>query len=370
MFYIAYWQIIIMEKIKIEKLLEAAILAPSGDNTQPWRLSVANDYSGLTLYNLPDKDYSYYNYQQVASYISHGAVIENITIAARYLGLSANVELFPNPTNPHQVANIYFADQEQVIDPLYEAIFSRSTNRFKYQPAKSTIYDLNLLADSIKTVPEVCSHFATSSNIIKKLAIAFMINDSLVFECQEIHEFLFKQIRWNQKQIAEHSDGMPVDALGLHWIEKLMFPLMRFWRFVVFANYFGLSKVVGLKCWYNLHDVPIIGMLCVKNSDRTGFIHAGRAMQLVWLEATRQGLDFQPIIGLPLLFYRSKREPLNILPEKRQKQILQAETNLRNLFDINFSEDLIIGFRIGKAIKKSIKTPRNISNLKDYRSLN
>ncbi|WP_445371042.1 hypothetical protein ACH518_17735 [Methylomonas sp. HW2-6] len=347
-----------MEKKKIAKILEAAILAPSGDNTQPWQFSIAEDYSGLVLYNLPEKDYSYYNYQQVASYISHGAVIENIAIAARHLGLSADIGLFPNPSNANQIANINLSGQAQVPDPLYEAIFNRSTNRFKYRSARSTIFDLNLLKESIVAIPEASGHFATSSNTIKKLAKVLMINDALAFECQEIHEFLFKQIRWNQKQINENCDGMPLDALGLNLIEKLIFPLMRFWKFVVFGNRLGLSKMIGLKCWYNLHDVDLIGMVCVKNADRAGFIHAGRAMQRIWLEATRQSLSFQPIVGLPLLFYRSKREGLNIFPERRQKQIVHAETELRNLFEIDSSEELIIGFRIGRALKRGSRTPR------------
>lgn len=357
-----------MEKTTIEKILDAAIRAPSGDNSQPWRFDVTDDCSSILLYNLPEKDDSYYNYQQVASYIAHGAVIENISVAARHLGLSINVELFPNSSNIHQVAVINFMGEESfpVLDPLYESIFKRSTNRFRYQSAKSTIYDLNLLEDSVKVIPGVVSHFVTEPNIVNKLAKAFMINDSLVFESQSIHGFLFRQIRWNREQRINTGDGMGLDVLGLSWPEKLLFPMLRFWRFVTLANYFGLSRVVGLKCWYNFRNVPIIGMLCVERTDRVGFIQAGRAMQRVWLEATRQGLDFQPLVGLPLLFYRGKVADLSAFPEKRQKQLFQTEAKLRELLNVGSSEELVIGFRIGKALRAGGATLRKPVSIHSY----
>ncbi|ANE56291.1 nitroreductase family protein [Methylomonas sp. DH-1] len=357
-----------MEKTKIETILDAAIRAPSGDNSQPWRFDVTDDYSRIVLYNLPEKDDSYYNYQQVASYIAHGAVIENISVASRHLGLSINVSLFPNSSNFHQVAAIDFRSEESfpVLDPLYESIFKRSTNRFRYQSSKSTIYDLNLLVESVKEIPNVVSHFVTDPSIIDKLARAFMINDSLVFENKAIHSFLFRQIRWNREQSMNAGDGMTLDVLGLSWPEKLLFPILRFWRFVKLANYLGLSRVVGLKCWYNFRNVPVIGMLCVEKTDRVGFIQAGRAMQRVWLEATRQGLDFQPLVGLPLLFYRGKTADLSAFPEKRQKQLFQAEAKLRELLNVGSSEELVIGFRIGKTLRVGGKTLRKPVSIHSY----
>ena len=122
-----------MDKKTIEKIVEAAAKAPSGDNVQPWRFEVSNEFTQLNLYNLPEKDDSYFNYQQTASYIAHGAVIENMTIAAQHLGYKAQIELFPDSANMNHVARVDLMPATAECDPLYEAIVNRCTNRFPYE---------------------------------------------------------------------------------------------------------------------------------------------------------------------------------------------------------------------------------------------
>jgi len=95
-----------MNKEIINKILEAAVRAPSGDNVQPWEFKVSEGYTRIDLYNLPEKDNSYYNYNQLASYIAHGAVIENIAIASGHLGYKAEINLFPDDGRLNLVASI------------------------------------------------------------------------------------------------------------------------------------------------------------------------------------------------------------------------------------------------------------------------
>jgi nitroreductase len=59
----------------ILKIVEAGTWAPSGDNCQPWRFT----WNGqkLLLFNVSERDTSLYNSSQRASFIAHGAVLEN-----------------------------------------------------------------------------------------------------------------------------------------------------------------------------------------------------------------------------------------------------------------------------------------------------
>lgn len=349
-----------MNKKTIEKILEAAVKAPSGDNVQPWRFEVADDFTWLNLFNLPNKDDSYYNYQQVASYIAHGAVIENIAIAAQYLGYQAQIYLFPDSINPDHVARIDFSPTTSECNPLYEAIANRCTNRFSYARADIGQEELNKLIDAVKKDGNINAYFVHRPEDIKKLARVIMINDRLVFERQDIHRFLFDKIRWNKDQIENTKDGMPVDTLGLNLMEKLFFPLMRYWWFVNAANYLGLSRVIGLKCWNNCRNAAALGIITIKKTDKQGFVQAGRAMQRVWLEATHQGLAVQPIVGLPLLIYRLNRNALQAFSDKHRQVVKQAEKSLVEFFNIGQSETIIVGFRIGKGrpiLTKSLRKP-------------
>src|SRR5882672_7454414 len=114
----------------IDKILEAAIRAPSGENSQPWRFKVEGDR--VWLLNYPDADRSLYNFHQNGSLVSHGTVIANMRIAAQHLGLEATVKLFPDDTKENLVATIDFKEVGPEVALLYDVIGKRVTNRKHY----------------------------------------------------------------------------------------------------------------------------------------------------------------------------------------------------------------------------------------------
>lgn len=263
-----------MDSQNIKKIIEAAIQAPSGDNVQPWKLEVSGDWRTLVIFNLPELDTSYYNYRQAADYVAHGALIENIAIASRHIGYRLDVSLFPDEGNPNHVATIKFQEAQPEFDPLYEMIFKRSTNRFPFKNGGINAEGKRRLLDAVQAIEGVTGYLLDSRGAIKNLAKVLMVNDQLVFERSEFHRFLFSQVRWTQQQIDSTKDGMPVGVLGLNPIEKLFFPLMRYWCLVRAANVFGLSKIIGLKCWWNIRSAAMVGQIAVKKYDRVAFLQA------------------------------------------------------------------------------------------------
>lgn len=352
-----------MNRETFQTIIAAAIQAPSGDNVQPWEFKATEDLSALDIFNLPDRDDSYYNYHQAAAYITHGAVIENISIASQHLGYTSTTQIFPDPNNPNHIATIFFQAAEKKPNPLYSAIFTRCTNRFNYRSEQLSEDSHKKLLDAVSNIEGTRTYLTNNRDLIKRLASVLKSNDRLVFEREDIHRFLFDKIRWNSKQVEATQDGMSIDTLGLSSVEKPFFPLMRFWQFVKLANHIGLSQIIGFKCWYNCYSAAALGQITVKNYDSPGFIQAGRAMQRVWLEAERQGLAFQPIIGLPLLMYRAKNHALQAFTEKQRSTVITAENHLRDLLDIDSEDLLAVGFRIGKGPKVPVKTLRKPINL-------
>lgn len=342
----------------IKQILEAAVRAPSGDNVQPWEFEVSKNFTQINLYNLPEMDDSYYNYNQMASYIAHGAVIENIAIASRHLGYQAQVALFPDVDKQNLVATIEITQAEAQDDPLYQVIFARDTNRFQYKQAEVTEEMLNSLSASVNNIETVKISLVKQKDKIQQLSKELMVNDRLVFERKDIHHFLFEKIRWNKEQAEATRDGMPVETLGLSPMETLTFPLMRFWGVVKTSNYFGLSRIIGLKCWWNCRNASILGMISVQGNHKSDFVHGGRAMQRVWLEATRQGLAVQPIIGLTLLINRLKQQELQDFSAQHMQMVRKAAQSLPGMFGINESETLVMGFRAGSGTPIKVKTQR------------
>lgn len=52
----------------IQKILEIAVNAPSGENCQPWRFRVEGEK--IWVYNNPESDQSLYNYAQCGSLVA------------------------------------------------------------------------------------------------------------------------------------------------------------------------------------------------------------------------------------------------------------------------------------------------------------
>jgi len=342
----------------VQKIVKAAVMAPSGDNVQPWDIQVSKDFTQIRLYNLPEKDNSYYNYQQSASYIAHGAVIENIMIAGKHLGCHVNYQLFPDTDNDSYIAKITFSLADAQPDSYYTAIFERCTNRFQYKREEVGDEVLNALFSSVKNIDTAQVSLVTDKGKVKQLAGELKVNDQIVFERKDIHQFLFDKIRWNQKQIEKTRDGMPVGVLGLSFIEKLSFPLMRFWWYVKAANVLGLSRIIALKCWWGCANASILGMVTIQGNDKVAFVEGGRAAQRLWLEATKQGFALQPIIGLPLLINRLKQGSLDGFSIKHALFVKRASERLPGLFDVKKSDTLIMGFRAGGYKGKLDRTMR------------
>ncbi len=333
-------------KTKLEKIIAAAIRAPSGDNAQPWKLIASETQGCIDIYNMPERDSSYLNYQQFASLIAHGALIENILIAGRAIGCAIKLIIFPDVNDANHIARCEVSEHAPELDPLYDSIFKRCTNRNRYRSfdmSEEQRQSLKCAADCIK---EASVGVITDSSSRKRLAWLLRSNDQMVFEHKDIHAFLFSQIRWNQKEVTESCDGMPLTSLGIDVVEAHIFPMFRFWSVVNALNSVGLSKIIGLKGGLNCRSASALGVIKVDRRTPESFVAGGRALERVWLEATRQQLAFQPVVGLPLLMQRLVDGRLDGFSAKQKKIIEVASQEINNIFGVD-DKTVIAYFRMG-----------------------
>jgi len=356
-----------MNQETIQKILHAAVQAPSGDNVQPWGFSVSSDFKQIELYNLPEKDISCFNHEQTSSLLAHGAVLENMIIASKKLGYETRYQLFPD-TQENHIASIKLSPAADSLQQnnLYPFIFQRKTHRFPYKKEAIPQSIIQTLKNCLTEKNGVSIHITEEPEIKRLLAKQFKINDAIIFERKEIHHFLFNQVRWNNRQIEQTQDGMPVDVLGLNSFERLMFPVMQFWTYVRLANYLGLSKAIAFKSQRNYQQAPVLGILTLQQTDKKALVEGGRAMQRLWLEATRQGLALQPVIGLPMLAWQLKAGRLQDFSARHRQWIQTAAEEIPAIFGLKANQTLLMGFRMGfaKQISSSDRTIRRTVTLK------
>ena len=331
---------------RLKTVLQYAVMAPSGDNCQPWKF-VLNGLQ-VDLYNDSSRDTSLYNLKQRASLIAHGALLENIRIAAPAVGLHPVFELFPDPEKPQHVAAIRFSEGEKEVSPLRAAIASRHTNREKYFSVK--ISDSQL--DGWKMLPEQAGQglwITRDPKQIDALADLLSLNDRLVFEEPELHRFLFEQIRWTNEEAASTADGLDIKTLGLSALDRMAFRFLRSWKLVGALNKVGFSRIIQFKAKGLQKSASAIAVVTVPDLTVGDYVQGGQLWQRFLLQLASEGLAAQPIAGLACLMQAAHEGELEgRVTRQHLDQLVDIRAKLLGMVGIEGKGVVLAMFRVGR----------------------
>ncbi len=290
-----------MSETPMQRVLDLARWAPSGDNTQPWRFEQTGDYS-CVVHGHDTRDWCVYDLEGRASQIALGALLETIAVAATGDGLRAEflrradtpeiapqieVELVPHPAGSR--------------DALYDFIKERVTQRRALSTESLSLGDKQRLEACLPDGFGV--EWIESGENKKRMARLLFLNAKIRLTIPEAYRVHKRIIEWNTRY---SEDRIPDQAVGLDPVAlKLMRWAMQSWKRVRFLNRYlagtwmpriQLDFVPGLRC--AAHFL----LVAEKRAERIDdYLTAGRALQRFWLTVTRLGLQFQPEMT-PLIF--------------------------------------------------------------------
>lgn len=347
-------------KENILKILEYAVHAPSGDNSQPWRFEVKGNK--IYQYNLPDNDNVFLNFRQNGSHVSHGSVIENIVIASSNYGYGIKVKLFPLPEDSNLVAVLELSKTNISKDVLFDFIKKRCTNRRPYESKAIKRKDLDTLIFANKSIHSGNLLFVTNKNDMKTIGVTATLMERIALENKLIHKLFFSGIVWTDKEHQEKKRGLYLKALELPLFVQYLFRIIKNWRAMSFLSYFGFPGIAAKgNATINMQSAAF-GMITTKGVSPENFVIAGRAMQRVWLETARLGFALQPVTGLLFLAHRVDANETKGLNDAHCEMIKNGIVTLKKIFHIN-NETPVMMFRVGYAEKPSAFSLRNKPNV-------
>ncbi len=296
-------------KNSIERILDLARWAPSGDNTQPWRFEILGEDRFL-VHGSDTRDWCVYDLDGRASQIAIGALLENIHIAATGEGLKVAFTFRDDAPETTPIIEVVLSKDAQHPqpdpDPLLPFIKIRVTQRrpFLSRPLRKAHRERLEAAVG----PGYRVVWVEGNKPKRKMARLLFTNAHIRLTIPEAYEVHKRIIEWDSKFSR---DRIPDQAIGLDPVNlKSMRWAMESWKRVAFLNRFFagtlmprvfLDLVPGLKC--AAHFVIVAD----KEPDSLqDFLVGGRTMQRFLLTAARLGLQYQPEVT-PLIFSRYAR---------------------------------------------------------------
>jgi len=339
----------------IKKIIELALYAPSGENCQPWKFRV--DKNVIELINVPERASSLYDWGQRASYLSHGAVIENIELASQELGYAVEIEIFPDKDNPEIVARVKLTKTEIKKDPLYNYIEKRSTNRKPYRDTLLTEEQIKEIVSCSKN-NDIKILFIQDKKAKKALAEVGSTNESIMMSNKFLHNFFFSHVNWTKEEDEKKKIGFFIDTLELPPPAKIGFKIFKNWKITNLFNKIGLYKLIGKQNAKIYSSSSGIGIIIIKNMSPENFINSGKIMQRMWLTLTKMGLSLQPLTGVIFFMYKVLAKETEKFSEDQVKTIKKSYEKIKNIFNLEDSDIVAFMFRVGYAEKPSARSVR------------
>ena len=270
-----------MEKqFDTKKLIEFAVKAPSGHNTQPWRFIVRDReiqiHPDLTrILPVVDSD-------NHALYIGLGCAAENIVIAAKKYGVKSLVSISTSIKNDDFIKIQFPADNPEQYDELVDFIDKRQSTRNEYRLEKISTSDLTSLQSSFLFEGVDLLTF-TSSEEIKILEPFIIEGSNQQFHNKKFVSELIDWFRFSEKEANEKADGLRAACMGL--------PKMN--RFIgkIVMKYFVSAKSEA-KRWKKLIDKSAgFALFAASKNDVQHWVALGRAFQRFALTATKLNIS-------------------------------------------------------------------------------
>ncbi|SDI14153.1 Nitroreductase [Actinokineospora alba] len=255
-------------------LMAAAVSrAPSVHNTQPWFLET----HGRTASLFERFDLSLPRHDRAGRdrMISCGAAVTNLRLAVRRLGWAATVAEFADPDRPDEVARVRAGER---VAPtareleLFQAIARRRScrGRFSGMPTKDEVSALV----HANTTPGLNAHLVRDATEVRALAHRLVYAATTL---QHDRAYLRELAAWTTEAGKSTSDGIPEANLphgSLPWT-GLVGPSTRIPDEDVLAERIAAETQL---------------IVLTVGDGRSDHLHAGMALQEMWLAATAAGL--------------------------------------------------------------------------------
>lgn len=258
-------------------MVEQAIKAPSGHNTQPWLFTLHEN--SISIYPDPTKALPVVDPNNRELFVSLGCATENLCIAATHKCYDPMVEI--DATKP-EIRVILTRKEHCIATPLFSQIASRQTNRRTYNAQLIPEAQIDSLR-SLPREPHVAIHFfRRGSSEFERIASLIYEGNRLQMENSAFRTELQGWMRYNKRHQDSTRDGLSYAVFGAPNLPKwLVRPIMSHMLNARTQNQNDKKKIES-----SSHFV----LFTTKHDDICDWVNLGRTLERFHLYTTEIGL--------------------------------------------------------------------------------
>jgi len=285
-------------------LVEAAIRAPSGDNCQPWHFRFDGDQVQIDI--LPDRAKSFFDFRQRGTFLSVGAVVENLRVQAACMGLGVTVS-YPGGESPPGVTaarvSLHRATPaDERCHARLAALHGRTVNRRPFLPIRIAPEKQRAwIADPIEGT-EVA--IIEDRREIARWARLTYVADRIRWTHPTIHGELFAEILFSRAEAEDKRAGLEIDRLGAGPVAARIMRFLEPWDRMTRLCRYGVDGALANQTRALAFCAGALVLVTIDSDEPAQWIRAGEQVQRLWITAHQQGLCVQP---LPVALYLDQR---------------------------------------------------------------
>jgi hypothetical protein len=271
----------------IRHVIEAATLAPSVHNTQPWRFALRAD--GFDLLADDERRLAVLDPTGRLLRVSCGAALAQARVAARALGMTAQVDLLPEPGRSDVLARVGLVTGSSPDDrevALALAVLKRHTVRDAFDPVplpEGLLHDLRAVAE------QEGAALRTIQGEGERVALEVLLSGADGTEERNPH-YRRELAHWVRDPAG--GDGIPPQVLPTDPARGSSLRLRDF----------GLTHPERSSGRSPVAEDPVVVVLTTRQDGPEAWLQAGQALGMVLLHAADRGVQAQPlgqVVDLP-----------------------------------------------------------------------
>lgn len=324
---------------QFDRLVSAAILAPSAGNLQPWRFMLHE--GSMLVFHDAERGDSPLDGGRLIPAMDMGACLENIRLAASAMGLGLRTDAYP--TGDHRLVARVQLSGRTTADPLAANLALRCTNRKKGNARALPNEVTGRIAEAVALVPDCSLHVIDDRASLAEMAEVIGGAERLrVLHPLGHHDLFRKELRWTSRSEERPLDGLEIGTLELKSTEEVGFRVAADRAAMDLLAAWNAGRGFMKMTREQFQSASGLMLIATRRTDASGLLDAGRAMQRAWLAASGQGIAVHPCAAPILLSHHVRFAGGKGISEPFQRELLHLHDRLRGIFALEMDEPVFM----------------------------